>query len=292
MYEWIQAGANTWYMDCPAKVGLYQLSGDKAVLIDSGSDKDAAKKVKKFLDQQKWTLTAIYNTHSHADHIGGNAYLQAQTGCAVFAPEGEQALTDTPLLEPVMLYAGCPMPELQNKFLMAKPSVAVKLTQADLPQGMELLPLPGHSLNMVGYRTADDVVFLADSLSSEATLEKYQISYLYDVKAYRQTLEQVKTLQAACFIPSHADAVGDIAPLAQLNLNKTDAIADTILGLLAQPRTTEDLLAALFDAFGLTMTLQQHVLIGSTLRSFLTYLKGEGKADCFFENNHLLWQAV
>lgn len=28
MYEWIQAGVNTWYMDCPTKVDLYQLPGD------------------------------------------------------------------------------------------------------------------------------------------------------------------------------------------------------------------------------------------------------------------------
>ena len=41
--------------------------------------------------------------------------------------------------------------------------------------------LPGHFFDMVGFRIADDVVYLADCLSSKETLDKYQINVLYDV---------------------------------------------------------------------------------------------------------------
>ena len=46
MYECVQAGENTFFMDCPSRVGVYR-DGEAAWLIDSGSDKDAAKKVLK-----------------------------------------------------------------------------------------------------------------------------------------------------------------------------------------------------------------------------------------------------
>ncbi|MEN3749236.1 hydroxyacylglutathione hydrolase [Sphingomonas sp. HF-S3] len=36
-----------------------------------------------------WTIDAIWNTHWHPDHTGGNAVIKAATGCTVIAPRGE-----------------------------------------------------------------------------------------------------------------------------------------------------------------------------------------------------------
>ena len=84
MYELMQVSAHDYYIQSPAKIGLVRLNDREVCLIDSGNDKDAGRRVKKLLDAEGWTLTAIYNTHSHADHIGGSRYLQGQTGCRGF----------------------------------------------------------------------------------------------------------------------------------------------------------------------------------------------------------------
>ena len=39
----------------------------------------------------------------------------------------------------------------------------------------------------------------------------------------------------------------------------------------------------------LTMNFEQYVLIGSTVRSYLSWLKDQGKITAVFENNLLLW---
>ena len=44
MYELIQAGERTYYIECPAKMGLFNINDEEVCLIDSGNDKDAAKK--------------------------------------------------------------------------------------------------------------------------------------------------------------------------------------------------------------------------------------------------------
>lgn len=91
-------------MQSPAKIGIVKVSEKEVCLIDSGSDKDAGRRVRKILDEQGWKLTAIYNTHSNADHIGGNRYLQQQTGCKIYAPGMECDFTNHPVLELSFLY--------------------------------------------------------------------------------------------------------------------------------------------------------------------------------------------
>ena len=76
MYELIRAGENSYYVDCPAKIGIVVLDNNGVCLIDSGSDKDTGKKVRQILEKQNWKLKAIFNTHSHADHVGGNNFFQ------------------------------------------------------------------------------------------------------------------------------------------------------------------------------------------------------------------------
>lgn len=90
MFELVQAGERTYYIQAPAKIGIYEAGGNDVYLIDSGNDKDAGRKVRKVLEQNSWDLKAILNSHSNADHIGGKRYLQQQYGCKIYAPEPRQ----------------------------------------------------------------------------------------------------------------------------------------------------------------------------------------------------------
>ena len=290
MYELNHIKGSSYYIQSPSKMGLVKLNDREVCLIDSGNDKDAGRKVRQLLDANGWRLTAIYNTHSNADHIGGNRYLQGQTKCRIYAPGIECDFTRHPVLEPSFLYGGFPPKDLRHKFLMAQESDADDLTAAVLPEGFELLPLPGHFFDMVGFRTPDDVVYLADCLSSRETLDKYQIGFIYDVAAYLTTLEKVKELQAAVFVPAHAEVTEDIAPLAQYNIDKVHQIADHIVTLCGEPVIFEELLKKLFDDYALTLNFEQYVLVGSTVRSYLAWLKDTGRLTVSFEDNRLLWR--
>ncbi len=290
MFELIQVSDRTYYIQSPAKIGLVRISDSEVCLIDSGNDKDAGRKIRQILDANKWKLIAIYNTHSNADHIGGNRYLQNQTGCSIFAPGIERDFTVHPLLEPSFLYGGFPFKELRHKFLMAQDSSASLLTEAVLPDGFELIPLPGHFFDMCGFRTPDDVVFLADCLSSRETLEKYRIGFIYDVAAYLDTLERVKNMSAAMFIPSHAAATEDISALAQYNIDTVNEIAGRILELCSEALCFEQLLKMLFNEYSLTMNFEQYVLAGSTVRSYLSWLKDRGELTALIDDGMLLWR--
>ena len=292
MYELIQVGPSSYYIQCPAKIGLFRLNGSEVCLIDSGSDKDAGRKVRQILDANGWSLTAIYNTHSNADHIGGNKYLQGQTGCRIYASGMECVLTRHTILEPALLYGGYPCRDLRHKFLLAQESDVSYLTEDVLPEGLQQIPLPGHFFDMVGFRTADDVVYLADCLSSLETLEKYRFSFIYDVPAYLETLERVKSMSARYFVPAHAAATEDIAPLAQANIDQVHRVEEQILDACAAPICFENLLQRLFTGNGLTLDFQQYVLVGSTIRSYLSWLRDTDRVTVHFADNMLLWERV
>ena len=289
MYELIQAVGGSYYIQSPAKIGLVRLNDTEVCLIDSGNDKDAGRKVRQLLDANGWKLRAIYNTHSNADHIGGNRYLQGQTGCKIYAPGIERDFTRHPILEPAFLYGGCPFRELRHKFLLAQESGAEELTPQVLPEGFTLIPLPGHFFDMVGFRTPDGVVYLADCLSSRETLEKYRIGFLYDVAAYLQTLEKVKGMSARMFVPAHAAAAEDISALAQYNIDTVLEIGEAILDICREPLCFEVILQRLFARYSLVMNYEQYVLVGSTVRSYLSWLKDTGRLQAGFEDSMLLW---
>lgn len=291
MYELNQAGERTFYIDAPAKIGIYLTSDSEAYLIDSGNDKDAGKKVLRVLGEKGWTLRGIINTHSHADHIGGNRYLQQQTGCKVFASGVEAAFAHYPILEPAMLYGGYPCSDLRHKFLLAQESEVSDISDPDFPRELEVIPLKGHFFDMIGIRTPDDVLFLADCVSSKATLEKYQVSFIYDVAAYLETLDRVESMRASMFVPAHADATADMTELVQANRSKVFEIADKLAEILATPMCFEEILKRVFDEYRLAMNFEQYALVGSTVRSYLAWMKDGGRVGVEISDNRLLWHS-
>lgn len=292
MYELQQAGEQSYYINSPAKIGIYRQNETDIYLIDSGNDKEAAKKIIKIAAQQNWKIKGVINTHSNADHIGGNAYLQQQVSCPIFANGIEAAFTQYPILEPSFLYGGYPCKDLRNKFLMAKESHTLPFSDKDFPQEVEVIPLPGHFFDMVGCRTPDDTVFLADCISSKNTLNKYQVSFIYNVAQYLETLDFVEKIEAARFVPSHAEMTADIKGLVAVNRNKIYEIAGALLDICSTAQNCENILQSLFNKHELSMNFEQYVLVGSTIRSYLSWLKDLGKLSVSFENNMLQWKSI
>ena len=195
-------------------------------------------------------------------------------------------------MEPSFLYGGYPCKDLRHKFLLASASDVKEISDSDFPKELEIIPLRGHFFDMIGIRTPDNVVFLADCISSKNTLEKYQISFIYDVAEYLNTLDRVETMKASMFVPAHAEVVNDIIDLVQINRQKVLDVENKIYSILKTPMCFESLLKQLFDEYSLVMNFEQYVLIGSTVRSYLSWMKDNKKIEAVFEDNLLIWSSL
>ena len=287
--ELIKVGEKTYYIKNPTNIGVYKISENEVFLIDSGNDKDAGRKILKIMDEQGWTVKGIITTHSNADHIGGNKIIQDRTGCKIYATAIEKSFSENPVLEPSFLYGGYPFKDLRNKFLCAKES-NVELIDNNLPDGLEVISLKGHFFEMIGIKTDDDVYFLGDSIFSEETIRKYHLFFLYDVKEFLNSLEFLSSLEGKLFIPSHTEASENILELIEINKAKVMEISNKICEICEEEKIFEEILKIIFDEYKLTMSSNQYVLIGSTIRSYLSYLYEEEKLTFEFKDNRMYWK--
>lgn len=289
--ELIQVGEKTYYIKNPTNIGIYKISENKIYLIDSGNDKDAGRKILKIIEENNWKIQGIINTHSNADHIGGNKIIQDRTNCKIFAKDIEKTFVEFPILESSFLYGGYPFKNLRNKFLLAKPSNVIQI-QDNLPEGLEHFSLKGHFFDMIGIKTSDNIYFLADSLFSDETITKYHLFFIYDIKEYLNTLNFLSTLDAKLYIPSHCEATQDISYLIKINKNKIEEISNKIYNICENEKTFEEILKYIFDEYNLIMNENQYVLVGSTIKSYLSYLYDNNKLSYEFKNNKMLWKKI
>ena len=289
--ELIKVGEKTYYIKNATNIGIYRINDKDVYLIDTGNDKDAGEKILKIVNEQGWNVKGIITTHSNADHIGGNKVIQDRTNCTILANNIEIAFTKYPILESSFLYGGYPFKNIRNKFLLAKSSNVIPI-ENNLTEGLEYFPLKGHFFDMIGIKTSDNIYFLADSLFSEETITKYQIFFIYDVKEYLNTLDFLSTLKGTLYIPSHCVATKDISKLIELNRKKIYEILDVIYNICEKEITFEEILKYIFDKFNLVMNVNQYVLIGSTVKSYLSYLVDENKLTYEYVNNMMKWKQV
>jgi len=288
--ELIKVGDKTYYLKNNTNIGIYKINDNDIYLIDTGNDKDAGRKILKIVREQGWNIKGIINTHSNADHIGGNKFIQDRTDSIVLASSIEDSFVKYPKLEAAFLYGGFPIEELNNKFLKASESKVKLIEDTDLPEGLEYFKLSGHFFNMIGIKTSDDVYFLGDSLFSAETINKYHVFFIYDVAGFLNTLDFLEGLEGKLFIPSHVEALENISELININRNKIYEIINVILDYVNIAHTLEEILKYVFDKYELILNMNQYVLVGSTIKSYLAYLCNEKKLVYKFQDNRLYFE--
>ena len=70
---------------------VHEASSGETMVVDPA----VAQPVLDAAQERGWTITQIWNTHWHPDHIGGNAEIKAATGCTITGPAEEAARIPT-----------------------------------------------------------------------------------------------------------------------------------------------------------------------------------------------------
>jgi len=292
--ELVAVTDNVAYIPGAVNIGVLR-NGERCAIIDTGLDKDSGRGIRKVLEADGLPLEAIINTHSHADHFGGNDYLARNLKAKVYAPSIESGVIQNPILEPIYLFHGAtPIRNLRNKFVLAKSSPVDHIIEPGkieiIGLEVEVVPLPGHCFNQIGV-LADNILFCADTVFSERVIDKYKIPVVQDVGSHLETLDRMGGMDHDMFVPAHTRPVEDIKELVAKNVSTTQGIIDDIKQLLDGPKTTEHVMSELCTSYGLDLSVvQQYFLIHMTIMAYLGYLYDEKQIDIEMEGNLLRWK--
>lgn len=299
MAELVELADGAFYLPGRVNVGVV-VGASGAVVIDTGGDRDYGRAIRRALEGRGVRLAAILNTHSHADHYGGNDYLLRNVArVPVWAPVVEEAILRYPYLEPTYLFGGAAPPEgLRGKWLSGPPSPVDHVY--DTADGvlevagvqLRVHRADGHAIRMaaIGY---GPVLYASDAFFGPQVLEKYEIPYSHDVAGQLATLARIPSWPYEWFVPGHGAPVprAEIEAVVAHNERAIERASALVLDALAEgPRATDEVVRAVTSHLRTPpQDLATYFLMHATVLAHLSYLAERGAVQAVVEEGDLRW---
>lgn len=280
-----RAHNNSYFSNGFLSIGAY-LHNNSAILFDSGGDECSAKDAAQALQETGHTVTAIFTSHCHPDHSGGNYFFQKKfPDVKIYAAHAEKEFIEDPQLAPrcfcggAAAYAG-----LHTKHIAPQKSSVVTNVIAPYQDQIitidgahfKVITLPGHTPGMIGVITPDNVLYSGDALFGQETLKKHAILFYTDIEKTLASFKKLATLAVDACVLYHGGVIHNLAELVQQHETKIIETKDTVFRLIQQQPLSVDMLTQkIMQHHAIPNTLVSFVLTQTAMRAYLTQLEKE-----------------
>lgn len=288
---------NVYYLPGASNVGLIVGEGKQALLVDTGVGQRSGRQLLQILEERGLKLVAIFNTHVHGDHVGGNAYLVEHTDAKIYAPLYDSIVLQHPVWGAMCVFGGAePIVELGTPRFAPQPCIADEVvTEGEIQVAgvtVQAVSLPGHTVSHTGY-IVNDVFFTGDILAGEAELANTAISYAYSITKRLESLERLRHYSCAYYVLGHGLPEHDITDLIERNTAQVMDVLNFIKNYLMQaPAEINEILEAVCQRYGIEIrNIREYYLVYPTLHAYLSHLHNSGQITYQITDHRLLWCA-
>ncbi|KKR96859.1 MAG: Zn-dependent hydrolase, glyoxylase [candidate division TM6 bacterium GW2011_GWE2_41_16] len=289
---------------CPGvfAVGVY-VHGNTAILIDSGSDESSAKNITHLVQSAGCTITAIIQTHAHADHCGGTSFLQKKfPQVRVYATYDEKCLIEDPLFAPRCFCGGAaPFLGLQNKSIAPQRASAVtdvitpyqdqRVDVCGVP--FTLVTLPGHSSGAIGVITPDNVLYCGDAIVGPVTFNKHPFLFYTNIGDALSSFKKLANKAVDACVIYHGGLDSDHAATLQQHEARILETRAAILSIVKdQGASIDSITQSVMKMYAIPNNMVAWTLTQTTVKAYLAQLEAEKNIELVVTDGLLVVRAV
>lgn len=280
---------NTFCLATPSmRIPCYRLNDAEMILLDSGLSCEGDE-IEGALDHAGYRVHSILTSHAHYDHVGNHKRFKARYAAKIYETLFDAAITQTPLTLQACFYTEQPSALAAAYPYMVLSPDAIIDTRAGFVQAggveFELLHLPGHAHEHVGFVTPDGVAYLGDLLLSEQALQKTGLIFGHCWTEALQSIEAMRNTSFPFYILAHNAIYRDIQGIADQNLERMESHAAIVASLAEHWISRDALISAAAAHFKRNPThLNRAHILDRILNSMIGYLEETGRVECTVRN--------
>ena len=285
-----QVGENTFFIKGETNIGVYRRQDGSAVVIDTGFA-PMGEEIDRLISDAGMKPAYILNTHSHRDHMDGNTYLMDKYGIPAYCSRYEILFDEYPDLEPAFFFGGYPEKRLLQMFGHEKRCGLEPISESPAEKdGIEIIDVPGHSPEMVGFKTPDEVWFLGDSYLGLGYLKNHRFGYMYRVDEFLRTLEKISELKGCAFIPGHGRMEENVSETIEANRRNIREQLEVIEAVCERPAGFDEITGVMSREYRLPEDVGFYAMQSTNIRSMLSYLEDRGRVGRIYQDGIVKWQ--
>ena len=215
------------------RLPLYMPDRQNAILMDTGLKSTDREGLLSLLEQEDIRVQSVLISHFHMDHIGNLRPLKEKYGCHTYMSYYASAMLHNPGMTRLASYETSFMSiPLVGPYLSATDHLIDPETPEIMVGGyrFDVINLPGHAVENMGFVTPDGVAYLSDTILSRDVLRMVRIPYCSHCATDLEAKAKVRELSYNRYILAHNGVVDSIRELAQENIDNMQQKIAMVLG--------------------------------------------------------------